>query len=76
MANFSLVLPREINPLVAVLIRKGLKFRLGGGEGARVLWTVLYSRGLKLAFVSAYIRHSTGEGSDDLSRALAKASGV
>ena len=41
-----------------------------------MLWTVLYSRGLKLAFVSAYIRHSTGEGSDELSRALAKASGV
>ena len=40
-ANFSLVLPREINPLVAVLIRKGIKFRLGGGEGARVLWTAL-----------------------------------
>ena len=40
------------------------------------MWTVLYCRGLKLAVVSTYISHTMGEGLDELSRALAKASRV
>ena len=74
--NFALVLPRVVNPLVALLIRRGIRFRLEGWGSARVMWTTLFFRGLKLAVVSAYIRHTSGEGADELTRAVARASEV
>ena len=40
------------------------------------MWALVYSRGLKLALVSAYIRHTNGEGAGELSRALAQATEI
>ena len=42
--NFALVLPRVRNPLVAILIRRGIKFRLEGWGSARVMWLTLFFR--------------------------------
>ena len=75
-SNFTLVLPRVVNPSVAILIRRGIKFRLEGWGSERVMWTTLFFWGLKLAVVCAYIRHTSGEGVHELSRAVARASEV
>ena len=74
--NYTLILPRVAKPLVAILIKKGIRFRLEGEGGDRVMWTSLFFRGLKLAVISAYLRHTNGEGAEELSRAIAKASEI
>ena len=46
--SYSLILPCVDKPLVAILIKKGIRFRLEGEGGDRVMWTSLFFRGLKL----------------------------
>ena len=74
--SYTLVLPRVAEPLVAILIRTGIRFRLEGEGSRRVMWTSLFFRGLKLIVISAYIRHTNGVGADELSRARARASEI
>ena len=69
--EFSCILPQGANPRVAILIKRSIKFRYKGWGSSRVMWALVYSRGLMLALVSAYIRHINGEGAGELSRALA-----
>ena len=38
------------------------------------MWTSLFFRGLKLIVISAYLRHTNGEGAEELTRAIARAS--
>ena len=71
--EFSCILPQGANPRVAILIKRPIKFCYEGWGSSRVMWALVYSRGLKLALVSAYIRHTNGEGAGELSRALAQA---
>ena len=42
--NYTLILPRVEKPLVAILIKKGIRFRLDGEGEARVMWTSLFFR--------------------------------
>ena len=72
--GFSLVLPWGATPLVAIQIREGIKFRPDRQGGTRVVGAVVYARGCSIAFVSAYIRHTNGEGAGELTRALMRAS--
>lgn len=74
--ELSLILPRGANPLVAILIKRSIKFCFEGRGSLRVMWAVVYSRGLKLLLMSTYVHHTSGEGADELSRALAQASKV
>ena len=75
-SGFVLVVPCEADPQVAILIRERIKFRVDRLGGARVVGVVVYVRGLTLAIVSAYIRHSTGDGVEELTRALMRAANV
>ena len=74
--NYTLVLPRVDEPMVAILIKKGIKFRLDGEGEGRVLWTSLFFRGLKLIVISAYLHYECGEGAEELTRAIARASEI
>ena len=74
--GYTLVLPRVAEPLVAILIRTGIRFWLEGEGSRRVMWTSLFFRGLKLIVISAYICHTNGVGADELSRAIARASEI
>ena len=73
-SHYTLILPRVEKPLVAILIKKGIRFRLDGAGESRVIWTSLFFRGLKLIVISAYLHHTDGEGSEELTRAIARAS--
>ena len=72
--NYTLILPRVDEPMVAILIKKGIIFRLDGEGEGRVMWTSLFFRGLKLIVISAYLHHKRGEGAEELTRAIARAS--
>ena len=62
-------------PLVAIAIKETIKFRPLELGCTRVVGLVTRSSGFECAFLSAYLRHSTGEGHLELSRALGIAQG-
>ena len=67
---YSLVLPGISPPKTAILIKNSLSFTPCNFGGARVCGITVPFRGQQLVLISAYIRHSTAEGADDLGRAL------
>ena len=56
-----------------LMIRANIKFTQCHFEGSRVCGVKLDYRGIPLLIISAYIRHTTGDGVEELSRALAQA---
>ena len=69
--GFTFLFGGGARPLVAIAIKKhSLSFRELELGCARVCGLVLRGSGFECAFISAYIRHSTGEGHLELSHSL------
>ena len=68
--GYSIVTPTDVLPQVAILIRQNIPFRPVLGWGPRVVGLTIERAGDVFAVLSAYIRHTSGLGVEDLSRAL------
>ena len=55
------------------MVKNSLNFSPCGFDGARVCGVTVRFRGERLVLISAYIRHTTGEGASALARALGRA---
>ncbi|CAD7699049.1 unnamed protein product, partial [Ostreobium quekettii] len=65
----------SMNPQAAILIRDSLRFRSVRPFGPRIAAAELMGPSGSTVVISAYIRHTSGEGLDDLRRAVAWAKG-
>ena len=71
--SFTRILPGDPSPKAMIMVKTTLGFRPCGFEGARVCGATVIFRGDPLVLVSAYIRHTTGEGADALATAVRRA---
>ena len=68
--GYDILYPRGTLPLVALAVRSNLKFEPVWMGGNRVCGALLECSGFSFIILSAYLRHTTGEGHDELSHAF------
>ena len=68
--GYDILYPRGTLPLVALAVRSNLKFEPVWMGGNRLCGVLLECSGFSLIILSAYLRHTTGEGHAELSHAF------
>ena len=68
--GFDFLFSRGSPPQVALIINSKIKFSPLQLAGSRVCGASVNCQGFSIAFISSYLRHSTGEGHEELSLAI------